>query len=533
MRRFSFIFCLLLLLGLSSCEDFLKQTSQNLVTPTTVSEYKDLLQGEGYFQEFSTHARFINFMTDDMEYINYPGSSPSTSSYINMYQNVYCWSQEIENDNFKDEWYGYLYSQVLAGNICLEYLDEVLGSDAEKKVLRGQASFQRAYAYFLLANTYGEPYDAAKLDEKCIPLTLTATPVTERYERATLGEIWAQIKSDIAVAVECLRDYSAASNFEINYDAALLLAQRVALYMNDYQLATTYGDMLLERKCDLWNISELGPMLTCSKQSNDGPSVTGQTEGFINRSTNCEILWNFGTDDAVYKSIYNVLGMSETELFRVTNYFPADLSHDGSLMSCYENEANLLADTAVDNRKYYYLMPCRNKYVEDKHWTPISITVKMYLKTLYNWSCTPCVIKYESLTNTLDQAFRTAEVYLNQAEAYARRDNPDTSKALELLNTLRRHRIKGYTDLVSSDFTSTDELVAFIFDERRRELCFDEVHRWFDLRRQGCPELTHYWQGGVRFVLHEGDEGYTLAIPAEERSFDASIPNPRPSRTAE
>ena len=74
MRRFSFIFRLLLLLGLSSCEDFLKQTSQNLVTPTTVSEYKDLLQGEGYFQEFSTHARFINFMTDDIEYINYPGS---------------------------------------------------------------------------------------------------------------------------------------------------------------------------------------------------------------------------------------------------------------------------------------------------------------------------------------------------------------------------------------------------------------------------------------------------------------------------
>lgn len=533
MRHTIHLHALALLLLLCSCEDYLKQTSQNLITPSRVSEYKELLQGEGYFQEFSTNARFILFMTDDMEYMNYPGSTPSTSSYIAMYQNVYCWQQEIENDNFKDNWYGYLYSQVLAGNICMEYLDEVSGTDQERRVLRGQAAFQRAYAYFLLVNTYGEPYDESRLDERCLPLTLTSTPTTERYERATLGAVWQQVKTDAATAVDCLEGYEEASNFEINYDAALLLAQRVALYMHDYDQALHYGDLLLERHSDLWDISNLGPMLTCGKLSNDGPSVTGQTEGFINRSTNCEILWNFGTDNNIYKNAFNVLGMSDTELFRITNYYPAELSHEGSLMACYEAAANRLTADETDNRKYYYLMPCRYQYTLDGYWAPMSTTVKLYLRTLYNWAYTPYYIKYEALSNTLDQAFRTAEAYLNQAEAYARRSTPDVDKALDCLNSLRRHRVKNYVDLTSADFASTAELVSFLFDERRRELCFDEVHRWFDLRRQGCPELKHYWQGGVCYVLHEGDAAYTLAAPAQERDFDASLPNTRPSRTSE
>lgn len=532
-KHLTTIICSLSFFGLVSCDDFLKQTSQNLISPTKVVEYKELLQGEGYFQDFSTYARFINFMTDDMEYINYPGSAPSTSSYINMYQNVYCWSQEIENDNFTDGWYGYLYSQVMAANVCMEYLDEVSGTDTEKEVLRGQAAFQRAYAYFLLVNTYGEPYNSSNLNELCIPLNLTATPSIGYYSRNTVGEVWEQIKKDISLAVSCLQNYQESSNFEINYNAALLLAQRIALYMEDYDQAIEYGDMLLARMPDLWDISELGPMLTCSKLSSDGPSVTGQTEGFINRSTNCEIIWNFGSNNNTYKNAYNVLGMSDTELFRVTNYLPTNLSHEGSLMSCYEGEKDKLTQGGMDNRKYYYLMPCRNKYVEDGYWSPMSITVKMYLQTLYNWGYTPYYIKYESLTNTLDQAFRTAEAYLNQSEAYVRKSSPDISKSLSYLNTLRRHRIKDYVELSTSDFSSNDELVGFIFDERRRELCFDEVHRWFDLRRQGCPQLVHYWQGDMRFVLHQGDGGYTLAIPAKERDFDASIPNPRPSRTAE
>ncbi|MFR7876304.1 MAG: RagB/SusD family nutrient uptake outer membrane protein [Butyricimonas paravirosa] len=37
-----------------------------------------------------------------------------------------------------------------------------------------------------------------------------------------------------------------------------------------------------------------------------------------------------------------------------------------------------------------------------------------------------------------------------------------------------------------SDFASREDLIQFIWEERRRELCFEEAMRFWDMRRQGC-----------------------------------------------
>ena len=71
---------------------------------------------------------------------------------------------------------------------------------------------------------------------------------------------------------------------------------------------------------------------------------------------------------------------------------------------------------------------------------------------------------------------RLAEVVLNKAEAQVMLGK--NSEAAQTINSLRTKRFA----VANAAPTDGNQLVNFIRDERRRELCF-EGHRWFDLRR--------------------------------------------------
>ena len=89
-----------------------------------------------------------------------------------------------------------------------------------------------------------------------------------------------------------------------------------------------------------------------------------------------------------------------------------------------------------------------------------------------------------------------------------------TEEANDDLNTFCRHRIVGYEDVTLTG----DDLLTAIRNERRKEFCF-EGFRWFDLRRQGMPEITYVYRaekGGPKLVytLHRNDPMYTLPFPS-------------------
>ena len=71
---------------------------------------------------------------------------------------------------------------------------------------------------------------------------------------------------------------------------------------------------------------------------------------------------------------------------------------------------------------------------------------------------------------------RLAEVVLNKAEAQVMLGK--NSEAAQTINALRAKRFASASPAPADG----NQLVNFIRDERRRELCF-EGHRWFDLRR--------------------------------------------------
>ncbi len=112
------------------------------------------------------------------------------------------------------------------------------------------------------------------------------------------------------------------------------------------------------------------------------------------------------------------------------------------------------------------------------------------------------------------KAFRTGEMYLIRAEAYARSGNDPLGSAD--LNTLRSARISGYSPV---SLTGTALLNA-IASERRKELV-GEGHRFFDLKRTtrtvsrvGCSSFC---------TLNSSSRAWTWPIPQPEIDANPSI----------
>lgn len=120
----------------------------------------------------------------------------------------------------------------------------------------------------------------------------------------------------------------------------------------------------------------------------------------------------------------------------------------------------------------------------------------------------------------LASSFRTAELYLTAAEAYARLDSMD--QAIASLTPLMEKRLNQsalQTTLELIKDMTQEELIQEILDERARELAF-EGHRWFDLRRTTRPALTRTYNGET-FTLTP--EKYTMRFPAEAVAANPEI----------
>lgn len=112
----------------------------------------------------------------------------------------------------------------------------------------------------------------------------------------------------------------------------------------------------------------------------------------------------------------------------------------------------------------------------------------------------------------LVQSIRTSEAILNRAEANVMLNL--LPEGMSDLNALRRYRIPNYVD---ENITDKAQLLQAIHDERRKEFCF-ELFRWFDLRRNGMPSISHVYKADpgapdLTYVLKQRDPMYTLPFP--------------------
>lgn len=406
---------------------------------------------------------YVDFMTDDIE----ENRSASTNA-KNLYKSLYTWQRDIEIDGNKkksgvNNYWTLLYRMILTANYMLENVGHSDGTEAEKASVRGESYFLKAKAYFELVNLYAEHYEKGNAHNQLGVARREGTGIVSNYKRTNVEEIY-------GVMIDCLQhsisEFKAAnykqSLWHPNELAAELLLSRVYLYQENYEACATAASNVIK--------GSGGQLWNLSEQS-----------GTVVNNINPEILFTYGDNS----SLVNSQSSDPTPNIYYNGVMTYRVA--SGLESCF---------LSGDLRK------------------------NVYIQSVSGGS-TPA--KWGSNYTALGAfSYRVAEAYLNRAEAYANTNQEDL--AVADLKRLLENRV---TDMEAISIPANgDELKRFIFDERRRELCF-EGFRLFDLKRmkQFTPQVNHLFtlrsstgavSGTELYMLPAKSPNYVWPIPKEE-----------------
>ena len=486
----------ILLFLTTSCSDFLKESSQDLAYVRSYVDLDETLLGDGYMNVVATaslgedsyssfYYPYIHFMADETQE-NVGTGRPTAISSRNAIFGYYTWQRRVginvegtsrapENADWDK-----IYKHINIANMVINTIDDqktkTSADRAEVQRIKGEAYFLRAAYYFTLVNLYGKPYSLkTSTTDPGVPLKLSDYVEDVKFGRNTVVEVYDQVVRDLKNAELCLENAPSKSIYRAGIVATYLLESRVYLYMQNYDLAKEYAQKVLDKKDGLIDLN------TFDRTRQD--FLSSQSE---------ETIFSMGTS-ITHKAVNGLM-----EDFGISNDLYAQYApYQGN----EDLRGNIFMEDYLGYRRYAKLASGRTGRIDVSD-------------------------------NFL---FRTAEAYLNLAEAAACAGDETTAKAA--LNALRLKRMAhaGYVPVELSG----SELVTFIRDERRRELCL-EGHRWFDLRRYMVNEKYPFVKT-IRnsytvfqdddygdkepvetrvFVLEENDAAYTLPIPVEVLNFN-------------
>lgn len=514
--------CGILLLG--SCSRFLEEYSQDTYYVQSWNDLDELLIGDAYLQAKASNQAsgannigwFLMFLADEVEEQSndYGGSHVMFDNNEKVF-GYYTWQQRV---GLTQEYTSYLaengtwtevYRLINVANNIISSLDDVPQQTNEEKEgclrVKGEAHFLRGLYYFWLANLYGKPYNAATAaTDLAVPLKTDETVNDIEYQRNTVQEVYDQILADLTVAHDCLSQTAKKETiYRADSTAVNLLLSRVYLYMQNWSKAVEYADLVLKAKSSLVDINTMEPYA-----------------GFLSKSSK-ETIFSMGGNDVYCNMDYAY------QSFRVaTDLYDSHDESDLRKSQWYWAMGNFIGYTKV----------AQSTYTNESNRDP---TTPLFYYYAYQFGLEGYVCPVSGLF-----LFRTAEAYLNKAEAETYLGNEQEARST--LNTLRKNRYESGSDY---EITASGEALATaVRDERRKELAL-EGHRWFDLRRYMVCEkypysksithkYTYYTDRGETtkiqtyvFTLEENDPAYTLPIPQEVIDYNTGMKqNERPWR---
>ncbi|MBR1926418.1 MAG: RagB/SusD family nutrient uptake outer membrane protein [Bacteroidales bacterium] len=147
--------------------------------------------------------------------------------------------------NTRDNWSGH-YGAIKNYNILIANADNV--SDDLKdyaQFVKGEALFCRASSYLHLARHFAKPYGSTSSSDPCFPL-VTVYDQLEKPARATVAEVYAQVKSDLDQAAAILASESGEAGADYpTIDAVNAIYARYYLDIKDYANAARYAEAVI------------------------------------------------------------------------------------------------------------------------------------------------------------------------------------------------------------------------------------------------------------------------------------------------
>lgn len=457
----------------SSCEKFLDTTPTSFTTPgnfysnevqlqTALNGVYDVLTSDSFlYGPFGTNlALKFGFTTDE-------GFSPQ---YVEMLFNFDASSAAVAGT-----WKG-LYTGVGRANLLLSKIDGVNMDEKKKNIIKGQALFLRGYYYYLLAVCYGD-----------VPLVLSpATSINGDLSvaRTPVKEIYGQVLQDMNAAEVLLRNAGFTSKSlgyaeKVTVDAVWGILAKVSLTMaspgisgkpidaSKYADVVLWADKLLSSADHALNPSYKQVFINMLQDKYDVKESIWEAGLYGNTSTE-------GSNYVFYTAIRNSPGGGQGTATVTRKLFSSYAVWDS--VRCNWNCANFFytstptsfspPTTTITNAWNYQVGKWRRIY--ENSFTGIGGVGQ----SSYNATNMPLL--------------RLADVYLMKAEALNEMDKP-AAEVCEAINPVRRRAFKIPTNQANAtcDVPVTlnkEQLRQEIRAERMRELCFEGIRKWDQVR---------------------------------------------------
>ena len=512
----AYLACCGFAVALTACSDFLEEYSQDTDYVRSWKDLDELLIGDCYWpvnatEQFFSQSNlgmFIHLLGDELEEqnINYPEGYGMFDDHQRLFGYLTWQQRSGQNETYsgffpENAFWTQAYKKINIANNILSSLEKVSRNTDEEKEgtakVEGEARFLRAYYYLTLVSLYGQPYDPATATTKLgVPLKTSPEVEDIKWQRNTVAESFRLIENDLLAADQAFNSVKKEkrSIYRADQTAVRLLLSRVYLYMQQWQKAADYAQMVIDSHPQLQDLR------------------TTRTPMML--KNNVENIFSMGGDDLPVMIGYQAQGLRVSKS-QYNAYDGSDLRRRQWLWKNGVFQGLTLRQDASD------------------HFTaPLDTASAKY----YYYGYTGYLVHDTSPISSLFW-LRSAEAYLNLAEAKACLG--DTEAALSAVNTLRRTRFGN--NVAKWELTSTgNQLISDIRQERRRELIL-QGHRWFDLRRYRVntvlPEkisithnYTYYEERGSskpletrQFVLAEDDASWTQPIPQEVLDFNTGM----------
>lgn len=500
---------------LCGCGSFLEEYSQDKDYITSWKNLDELLMGDCYlpvnyikqYKFFSNPGMFLHLLADEMEENNLGDGNKSVEPESHQYMfGPSTWQPRMgatENGltfySENREW-TLFYKYINVANNVVESAkklpqvtpDEIQGFNK----VTGEAKFLRAFYYFWLLNVYGQPYDPATASTALgIPMKMTPEIQDRIFSRQTVGECYDLIVKDLLEAEQCLAKVPSQKKlYRADVTAVRLLLARVYLYMQNWEEAARYAQLVVEAHPVLENVVKSGSKFM--------------------RADNPE----------------NIFSMGGNDLVRMTSfYYQSTRISTGLYESYHEND--------VRRSSWFWRSGPFIACIRENHGAPLSNVPE----TDKSWYYDAYIYGSSSMRTPVSSLFwlRSAEAYLILAEAKAY--TGEEEEAQQALKQLVSNRYREGAPERNVESLSGSDLITRIRTERRWEFPV-EGHRWFDLRRyrvcQVQPEkvslqhtYTVYRDNDTGdfletrlYTLTEEDASWTVNIPHEVLEFNTGMP---------
>lgn len=359
------------------------------------------------------------------------------------------------------------YATINNMNGIIKNIGNTSGTAEDKSRIKGQACALRGFIYLHLASLYSFAIDKDP-NAVCVPIyTEPSDANTKGKPAASVSEVYAQALADLEEALTLIpANYVRSSKYKIDTQVVLGLLSRASLYSRNWEKAKDYSDQLLAKNSYLMTELEYksGFNSVANKEWIWGhPQTPDQSN-----ASYAFHYWDTTTNGSYYFS------------FNIDPYF-RDLFDDG------------------DYRKSmmrWDVNPGSNKITTSTVWM-------RYAKFKFKEDFTGDIV-----------LMRTSEIYLINAEAKARLNDPDAVVELNILKKARNAQI------VSTEL-SGQSLLDAIWLERRKELwgegfsLVDIIRNQQKVVRRQYDELTpvsytYVDSDGATHTLSKNPKGHSI-----------------------